>query len=148
MEILLVYDPHLVKEVWLRMQGWYNMAYKYPPPPARITLARITKEQVEIYRRVPPPGYRITIEMVPFAIDDSILSMEKIKWEVPCLRRHRLGGGVRHVSGTLAVFSEGGYSRGTAAHGQVGAGSRDSSDGVQGRQATNGVHVSDVGPHP
>ena len=64
MEILLAYPPPpLVKEAWGLIQGWYNMASNHPPNPSRITLAQITEDRVELYRKVNPPRYNIHIEM-------------------------------------------------------------------------------------
>ena len=84
-ETLLASDRPLVNEAWYRMQGCYKKASKLPPPPNRITLAYITAEQVELYRRVPPSGDRIPIETSPFAIDYSIPLVDDIEWEVCCL---------------------------------------------------------------
>ena len=56
METLLVSDPPLVKEAWHNIQGWYDTAYNFPPPPTHITLVHITTEWVDMYRWLPPPG--------------------------------------------------------------------------------------------
>ena len=79
METLFVSYPPLVKEAWRQMQGWSKTAINFPPSPARITLARINAEQVDIYRQVPPPGISIPINMVPFIINDSIPLMDNIE---------------------------------------------------------------------
>ena len=91
METLLTSDPPLVKEAWRWMQGWYKTAYNLPPPPVCISLAHITAEQVEVYRKVPPPGDNMTIETSPFSIDDYIPLMDKIEWSVYRLWRHLSG---------------------------------------------------------
>ena len=43
-EALLGEDPPNAKEAWQRMKGWYQVAAKRGPPPARATLERITTE--------------------------------------------------------------------------------------------------------
>ena len=64
------------------------MASNLPPPPVCINLVQINTERVEICHRVPPPGDSIPIETDPFAIGDSIPSMDNIEWEVRRLRHH------------------------------------------------------------
>ena len=61
------------------MKGWYKMACNRTPHPARIMLAQITAERVELYRWVSPPWESIPIEMAPFTIDDSIPLMDGIE---------------------------------------------------------------------
>ena len=52
----------LIKKAWLQMQGWYKTVFNRPPNPVRIKLAQITTVRVDIYRRMPLHGERITIE--------------------------------------------------------------------------------------
>ena len=48
-EKLLGADPPLHKEAWHRMKGWYKAAVNRAPPPARVTLWRITADQSDLY---------------------------------------------------------------------------------------------------
>ena len=72
--------PPLAKEEFCRTQVCYKTATDIPPPPDCIILDRIMAERVELYLRVFPPGYRISIKTTPITINDSIPSMEKIYW--------------------------------------------------------------------
>ena len=38
------------------MKEWYKAAVDRTPPPARVTLERITEESVALYCQVQPPG--------------------------------------------------------------------------------------------
>ena len=55
-EALVGADPPLIQEDWHRIQGWYKSAIYHAPPPARVTLERITAERVALYSYVPPLG--------------------------------------------------------------------------------------------
>ena len=56
METILTGYPSLPRKLWGRMQGWYSVAVDHAPPPARITLKRITEEREELYHIVTPLG--------------------------------------------------------------------------------------------
>ena len=71
----------------------------FPPPPAKLVIATMTAEQVDLYRQVPPPGHPIPAGMQPFPMDDSIPEDENIAWAVRRLFRNRPGG----LSGLRAV---------------------------------------------
>ena len=94
------------------MKGWYKAAAKRCPPPARATLERITAEQTELYRRVPPPGENIPVTVDPTHIDDSVPTEDEVEAAVKKLRWNRSGGPSRiraeHVKGWLAVARRGG----------------------------------------
>ena len=45
-EALVGADSPLIQEAWHRIQGWYKAAVDRAPPPARVTLERITAERV------------------------------------------------------------------------------------------------------
>ena len=62
-----------------------------PPPPARVAIATMTAERVELYRPVPPLGQPIPVGVQPFLVDDSILEDEEIAWAVRRLRLNRSG---------------------------------------------------------
>ena len=47
-ESLLTRDPPLPREDWMRMWGWYQEAVDHAPPPARVTLERITAESKKL----------------------------------------------------------------------------------------------------
>ena len=46
---LLASDPPLVREAWVRMEGWQRYTSNRPQPPARISLDTLTAERVELY---------------------------------------------------------------------------------------------------
>ena len=48
-EALMKADPPLIQEAWYRIQGWYKAAVDRAPPPARVTLKRITAERFALY---------------------------------------------------------------------------------------------------
>ena len=47
--------PPLIQEACYRIHGWYKAAVDRAPPPARVTLERITAERVALYSRALPP---------------------------------------------------------------------------------------------
>ena len=47
-EALVKADPPLIQEVWYRIQGRYKAAVNRAPPPARVTLERITAKRVAL----------------------------------------------------------------------------------------------------
>ena len=55
-ESLLASDSPLIKYLWHRMKGWYKAATNRPPPSARVSIAKMTEERVELYMRIPPWG--------------------------------------------------------------------------------------------
>ena len=65
-------DPPLHREAWHWIKGWYKAAVKSAPPPARVTLNRITAERFALYSYVPPPGTNIPISVKSFPVDDSV----------------------------------------------------------------------------
>ena len=67
------------------------MVDRYPPP-ARVTLERITAERVELYSYVPPPGTNITISVQPLPVYDSVPTEDEIELVVTRLRNHCSGG--------------------------------------------------------
>ena len=90
-ETLLGSDPSLHREAWNRLKGWYQAASDRDPPPNRVTLERITEEQVDLYSYVPPPGVNILISVDPFPVDDLVPTEDDIEWAVKRLRNHRSG---------------------------------------------------------
>ena len=74
-----VYPP-FIQEVWYRIQGWYKAAVDRAPPPARVTLKRITAERVALYSRVPPPGENIPVALEPFKVEDEVPEEGEIEW--------------------------------------------------------------------
>ena len=85
-------EPPLHWEAWHRMKWWYWAAVDRAPPPAQVTLMRITAEQVDLYRYVPPPGENIPVSVELFPVDDSVPTKDKIEWAVTRLQNHRSGG--------------------------------------------------------
>ena len=68
-ETLLGSDPPLHRKAWHRLKGWYQAAFNRAPPPAQVTLERITAERVDLYIYVPPPGSNIPISFEPFLVE-------------------------------------------------------------------------------
>ena len=64
----------------------------HAPPSARVALERITAERVELCSYVSPPGKNIPIYVQPFPVDDSVPTVDEIKWVVKQLRNNRSGG--------------------------------------------------------
>ena len=79
-EALMKADPPLIQEAWYHIQGWYKAAVDRAPPPARVTLKRITAERVALYSRVPPSG-----ENIPVRIEHS-------RWRTRCRMKGKLSG--------------------------------------------------------
>ena len=80
----------------------------HAPPPARVTLKRITVERVKLYSYIPSPGTNIPISVQPFPVDDFVPLEEEIEWSVTRLRNHRSGGVLvmraEHLKRWLAVM--------------------------------------------
>ena len=91
-ERLLGADPLLHKEAWHRMEGWYKAAVYPAPPPAQVTLKRITVERVDLYPQVPPPGENIPVSDEPFQVEDSEPTEDEIDWSVRRFRNNCYGG--------------------------------------------------------
>ena len=72
---------------------------------------RITAEQTELYRRVPPPGENIPVNVDPANIDDSVPTEDEVEEAVKRLQRNRSGGPSRiraeHIKGWLAAARRG-----------------------------------------
>ena len=62
------------------MRGWYRAAVDNTPPPAQVTLERITAERVELYRVVPPPVENIPTSVTPNHIDDYVPTEQEVEW--------------------------------------------------------------------
>ena len=107
MDTILGSDPPLHREDWHRLKGWYQAAVNHTPPPALVTLERITSERVNLYSYITPLGENIPISVEPFLVDDSVPTEEEIDWAVPRLRNNGSGGpsGMRaeHLKWWLAV---------------------------------------------
>ena len=72
MEALVGSDTPLIQDAWHRIQGWYKAAIDRAPPPARVTLKRITADRVALYSHVLPPGDNIPVTIKPFGVKDSV----------------------------------------------------------------------------
>ena len=77
-EALVGADPPIIQEEWQRIKGWYKAAVDRAPPPARVTLERITAERVELYSYVPPPGKNIPISVQMFPVEDLVPTEDNI----------------------------------------------------------------------
>ena len=71
-EYLLASDPPLTKEACMRMEGWYKEASDRTPPPAWVTIERITEEWVALYRHVLPLGENILLSVYPLPVDNYV----------------------------------------------------------------------------
>ena len=70
--------PH--QESWHQMKGWYRAAVDRMPPPAQVTLKRITAERVDLYRHIPPLGENIPVSVEPFPVEDLVPTEDEIEW--------------------------------------------------------------------
>ena len=72
-----------------------------------MTLERITAERVALYRRVPPPGENIPVQIEPFEVEDKVPDEGEIEWAVKRLRNNLSGGAsqmrAEHLKGWLAA---------------------------------------------
>ena len=64
------------------MKGWYKAEVDRAPPPAQVTLDRITAECVDLYLQVQPPGENIPIPVEPFQVKELALTEDCIEWAV------------------------------------------------------------------
>ena len=64
----------------MQMWGWYKDAADHRPPPSRLTIYRMTAEQVELYRHVPSPAQPIPVGVTPLTIEESVLEDKEIAW--------------------------------------------------------------------
>ena len=99
-EALVGADTPLIQEAWHRIQGWYRAAVDRAPPPARVTLERITAERVALYSHVPLLGDNTPGAIKPFVVEDSVPEEGEIEWAVKRLRNNRSRGGVTNAGGT------------------------------------------------
>ena len=110
-EELMKADPPLTQEAWHRLQGWYKATVDRPPPPARVTLARVTAERTTLYSRVPPLGDTILVTIAPFTVEDGVASEAEVEWAVKSQRNNRAGGPSRmqaeDLKGWLAAARRG-----------------------------------------
>ena len=60
-------------------------------PPSREHLNRIAMERADIYRCIPPEGLRVSIIMMPAAVDDGLLEEANIDQSVRGLKGGRAG---------------------------------------------------------
>ena len=99
-------DPLLHREDWHRMKMFYWCVVNHAPPPARVTIERITVDRVDLYSYVPPPGDNIHVSIYLLPVDDLVPMEDKIEWAVKRLQNQCSGGpsGMRaeHINGWLA----------------------------------------------
>ena len=70
--------PPLHREAWHRMKWWHLSAVDRAPPTARVTLERITAEQVDLYCYIPPPGENIPVSVEPFLVEESVPTDDEV----------------------------------------------------------------------
>ena len=110
-EALVKADPPLIHEAWYRIHGWYKAAVNRTLPPSRVTLEQITAERVALYRRVPPPGENIPVQIEPFEVEDKVPEEGEIEWEAKRLHNNRSGEGVADAGGAPQGMASGGKER-------------------------------------
>ena len=73
------------------MKGSYQDAVERTSPPSRLTLERITAEQVELNSYTPPPEENIPVSVDPFPVYELEPMEDIIQWTVTRLQNHRSG---------------------------------------------------------
>ena len=71
------------------MKGWYWGAINRMPPPARVTLERITVERVDLYCHIPTHMENIPVSVEPFQVDEMVPTEDNIEWAVKRQPKHR-----------------------------------------------------------
>ena len=61
----------------------------HAPPPAQVTLERITAKRVELYHAVPLPGENIPMFVTLAHVYNSVSTEEEVEWVLQILRGHR-----------------------------------------------------------
>ena len=64
------------------MRGWYKTSTNRLPHPAHVMLYQINADQMKLYRHAPYPVDSIPVNTYPLTIDESIPTMEEVKWKV------------------------------------------------------------------
>ena len=79
-------------EAWKCLEGWYAAAGDRPPKPCNETMVTQTSERVKLYRKVPPPGDPIPINVEPKEVEDTCPGDVELRDVVRGLRNGRAGG--------------------------------------------------------
>ena len=87
-----------LKEAWCGLKGWYSAVEEKAPKPCYLSMEKQTKERVELYEKIEPPGDPIPINIDPFEINDAIPTESEVGTVVTGLRDGRAEG----VSGIKA----------------------------------------------
>ena len=80
------------REAWQQLKGRYKAAVDHVPPPARVTLERITAERVDLYSYVPSSGTNIPVTVRPVPVDNLVPTEDEIVEAVKNLRKNRSRG--------------------------------------------------------
>ena len=80
-----------IQEACRMLKGWYRTAEDRAPKPCYDTMAKQTAERAELYVKVQAPGAPIPINVVPFAIYDSIPKEPEIRAVVKAMQNGRPG---------------------------------------------------------
>jgi len=80
------------KEAWRLIKGWYQVAEDRAPKSCHQLMEQQTKERVELYTKVPPPGDPIPINIDPFEMNDEVPTDEELRGVVFGIRNGRAGG--------------------------------------------------------
>ena len=75
-----------LEEAWRLLKGWYRAAEDRAPKPCYESMEKQTKERVELYGKVIPPGDLIPINNKPFNIRDNVPDKQEIRAVVKQLK--------------------------------------------------------------
>ena len=81
-----------LQEAWRTLKGWYRLAEDRAPKPCYQTLAKQTKERVELYAKREPPGDDIPVNVDPFEVEDDTPTDLEIRACVRLLSSGRASG--------------------------------------------------------
>ena len=88
-----------MKEAWQIVQGWYQDVEDREPTPCWESMARQTKERVELYAKVDPPGIQSQLTLIGnFPVNNETPEDAELRDVVKGLCNGRAGG----VSGIRA----------------------------------------------
>ena len=88
-EDLLTSDSPFHKESGHHIKGWYKVMAGRTLTPTRLTIKRITEEEVALHHHIPPLGENISVSVDPFTWYESVTMENDIEWAVRRLRDNR-----------------------------------------------------------
>ena len=81
-----------LNETWRCLKGWYTTEFDRAPKLCYDSMKNQTKERVDLYQNVAPPGDPIPINVEPFDIEDSVPEDAELREVVTYFRNGRAGG--------------------------------------------------------